>query len=47
MAEEKKSEEPALVAYHDAMDRSNVEYITDEMLVGLSDDSDNSEVFDF
>jgi hypothetical protein len=25
MAEEKKSEEPALVVYHDAMDRSNVE----------------------
>lgn len=47
MAEEKKSEEPALVVYHDAMDRSNVEQITDEMLVGLSNDSDNSEVFDF
>jgi hypothetical protein len=47
MAKEKKSEELALVAYHDAIERSNVEKITDEFMVGLSDDSDETEEFNF
>jgi fructose-bisphosphate aldolase class 1 len=46
MAEEKKSVDPALVGFYEAMERTNVEKITDEMLVGLSGDSSDSESFD-
>jgi hypothetical protein len=46
MAEEKKSVNPALVGFYEAMERTNVEKITDEMLAGLSGDSSDSESFD-
>jgi hypothetical protein len=45
MAEEKKSVDPALVEFYEAMQRTNVEEITDEILVGLSGDSSDSESF--
>lgn len=47
MGGEKKSEELALVEFQEAMERANVEKITDETLVDLSDDSEDSEDFDF
>jgi hypothetical protein len=46
MAEEKKSMDPALAGFYEAMERTNVEKITGEMLVGLSGDSSNNESFD-
>jgi hypothetical protein len=45
MAEEKKSMDPALVGFYKAMERTNVEKITHEMLAGLSRDSSDSESF--
>lgn len=47
MAEEKKGEELALVVYHDAMEWSNAEKVTKEIMSGLSDDIDDSKDFDF
>jgi hypothetical protein len=46
MVEEKKSVDPALASFYEAMERTNVEKITDEMLVGLSADSSDNESFD-
>ena len=46
MAEEKKSVDPALTGFYEAMERTNVEKITDEMLAGLSGDSSDNESFD-
>jgi hypothetical protein len=46
MAEEKKSVDPALAGFYEAMERTNVEKITDEMLAGLSGGSSDSEDFD-
>jgi hypothetical protein len=46
MAEDKKSVDLTLVGFYEAMERSNVEKITDEMLAGLSGDSSGSESFD-
>jgi hypothetical protein len=46
MAEE-KSEEIALVVYNDAMERSNTEKVTEDIMVSLLDDSKDSEDFDF
>ena len=46
MAEDKKSTDPTLAGFYEAMERTNVEKITNEMLVGLSGDSSNSESFD-
>ena len=46
MVEDKKSVDPALVGFYEAMERTNVEKITDEMLAGLSRDSSDSESFD-
>jgi hypothetical protein len=46
MVEEKKSMDPALAGFYEAMERTNFEKITDEMLVGLSGDSSDSESFD-
>jgi hypothetical protein len=36
MAEEKKSVDPALYGFYKAMERTNVEKITNDILVGLS-----------
>jgi hypothetical protein len=46
MAEEKKSVDPALVGFYEAMERTNVEKITDEMLARLSGCSNDNEDFD-
>jgi hypothetical protein len=46
MAKEKKIVDPALVAFYEAMEKTNMEKITNEMLAGLSEDSGDSESFD-
>ena len=46
MAEEKKVVDPALAGFHEAMEKTNTEKITNEMLAMLSKDSDDSESFD-
>ena len=46
MAEEKKSMDPTLASFYEAMERTNVEKITNEILAGLSGDSSDSESFD-
>jgi hypothetical protein len=46
MAEDKRSEDPALAGFYEAMERTNVEKITDAILAGLSKDSGDSEDFD-
>jgi hypothetical protein len=46
MAEEKKVVDPALAGFYEAMEKTNTEKITNEMLVGLSEDSGDSESFD-
>jgi hypothetical protein len=46
MVEDKKSVDPALAGFYEAMERTNVEKITDEMLAGLSRDSSDNESFD-
>jgi hypothetical protein len=46
MVEGKKSEDSTLARFYEAMERTNVEKITDEILTGLSEDSDDSEDFD-
>ena len=43
MAEENRSVDPTLAGFYEAMERTNVEKITDEMLAGLSGDSSDSE----
>jgi hypothetical protein len=46
MAEEKEIADPALAGFYEAMENTNTEKITNEMLAGLSEDSDDSESFD-
>jgi hypothetical protein len=46
MAEDKKSTDPTLVGFYEAMERTNVDKITNEILVGLSSDLSDSEDFD-
>ena len=46
MAEEKKIGDPALSGLYEAMEKTNIEKITNEMLAGLSKDSSDSESFD-
>jgi hypothetical protein len=46
MAEEKKVVDPALARFYEAMEKTNTEKITNEMLAGLSEDSNDSENFD-
>jgi hypothetical protein len=46
MAEDKRSEDPALAGFYEAMERTNVEKITDGILAGRSEDSGDSEDFD-
>jgi hypothetical protein len=45
MAEEKKIADPALAGFYEAMEKTNTEKITNEMLAGLSEDSGDSESF--
>jgi hypothetical protein len=46
MAEEKKVVDPALARFYEAMEKTNTEKITNEMLAGLSKDFGDSESFD-
>jgi hypothetical protein len=46
MAKEKKIADLALVVFYEAMEKTNTENITNEMLAGLSEDFDDSESFD-
>jgi hypothetical protein len=46
MAEEKKVVDPSLAGFYEAMEKTNIEKITIEMLARLSEDSDDSESFD-
>jgi hypothetical protein len=46
MAEEKKVVDPALTGFYEAMEKTNTEKITNEMLAGLSEDSSDNESFD-
>ena len=47
MAEDKRSEDPALAGFCEAMEKTNIEKITNEILDGLSEDSAGSDDFDF
>jgi hypothetical protein len=46
MSEGKKIVDPALAGFYEAMEKTNTEKITNEILVGLSKDSNDSENFD-
>jgi hypothetical protein len=46
MAEDKRSEDPALAGFYEAMEKTNTKKITDEILAGLSEDLEDSEDFD-
>jgi hypothetical protein len=47
MAKEKKIADPALAGFYEAMEKTNTEKITNEMLAGLSKDPNDSESFDY
>jgi hypothetical protein len=46
MVEDKRSEDPALASFYKAMERTNVEKITDNILVRLSGSSSESDDFE-
>jgi hypothetical protein len=46
MAEEEKIIDPALAEFYEAMEKTNMEKITNEMLAGLSENSSDSESCD-
>jgi hypothetical protein len=46
MAEENKIIDPTLAGFYVAMEKTNMEKITNEMLAGLSENSSDSESFD-
>jgi hypothetical protein len=46
MAGDKRSEDPALTGFYEAMERTNVEKIIDEILAGLFEDFSDNEDFD-
>jgi hypothetical protein len=46
MVEEKKITDPAMSGFYEAMEKTNTEKITNEMLAGLSEDSSDSDNFD-
>jgi hypothetical protein len=45
IAEDKKSADPTLTGFYEAMERTNVEKITNEMLAGLSEREIGSHLF--
>jgi hypothetical protein len=45
MAEDKKTVDPTLAGFYEALEKTNVEKITDEMLGGLIRDSSDSDSF--
>ena len=46
MSEEKKVVDPALAGFYEAMEKTNTEKITNEILADLSEDSNDSDDFD-
>jgi hypothetical protein len=46
MSEEKKIVDPTLAGFYEAMEKTNTEMITNEILAGLSEDTDDSDNFD-
>jgi hypothetical protein len=46
MADEKKVADPALASFYEAIEKTNIEKITNEILADLSKESDNSDNFD-
>jgi hypothetical protein len=46
MAEDRKTVDPTAAGFYEAMERTNVEKITNEMMAGLSGDSSDSDSFD-
>jgi hypothetical protein len=46
MAEDKKNTDPTLAGFYEAMEGTNVEKITNEILAGLSSDSSDNDSFD-
>jgi hypothetical protein len=46
MAEDKKITDPTMSGFYEAMERTNTEKITNEMLAGLPEDSSDSDSFD-
>jgi hypothetical protein len=46
MAKEKKIIDPTLAGFYEAMEKTNMEKITNEMLAGISENSSDSESFD-
>jgi hypothetical protein len=46
MVEGKKIIDPTMSGFYEAMEKTNIENITNEMLVGLSEDSSDSDSFD-
>jgi hypothetical protein len=46
MAEDKKITEPTMSGFYEAMEKTNTEKITNEMLARLSEDSSDSDSFD-
>jgi hypothetical protein len=45
MAEDRRSEDPALARFYEDRERTNTEKITSEILAGLSEDSEGSDGF--
>jgi hypothetical protein len=46
MADEKKIIDPVLAGFYEAIEKTNVEKIANEMLAGISENSSDSESFD-
>jgi hypothetical protein len=46
MDEDKKITDPTMSRFYEAMEKTNIEKITNEMLAGLSEDSSDSDSFD-
>jgi hypothetical protein len=46
MSKDKKIVDAAAAGFYEAMEKTNIEKITDEMMVGLSGDSSDSDSFD-
>jgi hypothetical protein len=46
ISEEKKVVDPTLAGFYEAMEKTNTKKVTNEILAGLSEDSNDSENFD-
>jgi hypothetical protein len=46
MSEEKKVVDPALAGFYEAMEKTNIEKITNEIVADLFEDSDDSDDYD-